>query len=37
MGELRGELRGFVGFEVDVVRRNVERYSGESGDGFNLR
>ena len=36
MRELGGELRGFVGLVVDVIRWSVKRDSGESGDGFNL-
>ena len=37
MGKLGCELWGFIGFVVDVILRKVERYSGESGDGINLR
>jgi hypothetical protein len=36
VGELGGELWGFIGLIVDVIRREVELHSRESSDSFNL-
>jgi hypothetical protein len=36
VGELGGELWGFIGLIVDVIRREVELHSHESSDSFNL-